>query len=89
MAKILSEKVDHRETMWIQALISLTKSERKETLGDFCKSCGITYRFLYQVISGNSSISEKVLNRLKQKAVSNGIYELIELKILESSLGMK
>lgn len=89
MAKILSEKIDPKETQWLQALISLSKNERKETLGDFCKGCDISYRFLYQVISGNSSISEKVLKRLKRKAAANGIDKIIEVKILEQNLGMK
>ena len=88
MARVVSEKLDRDAGEWIAALISLSKDERKCTLKDFCKECGIQYRFLYLVIQGKSAISKQVLDTLKNRAKRLGINDIIASKVLAKRLGI-
>ena len=88
MARVVSESEDESAGQWISALISLSKAERGCTLGEFCQRCGITYRFLYQVVDGRSAISAESLASLKSMAASTGAISPIESKLLAQQLGI-
>ena len=88
MARVVFESEDKSAGQWIAALISLSKAERGCTLGEFCQRCGITYRFLYQVVDGRSAISAESLASLKSMAASTGAVFPIESKLLAQQLGL-
>ena len=89
MVKVVKTVLDEDAHKWLCALVSLSKSERKETLSKFCLNCGISYRHLYPVIEGQSAISAEVLNKLKDRAIYLNIETAIQTKILANDIGIK
>jgi hypothetical protein len=89
MVKVRKTEVDPDASEWISALVSMKTGERKETLGVFCERCGIGYRHLYAVLKGDSSISQEVLDALKDRANTLGIKRDIEKRILALKLGIE
>lgn len=88
MVKVRQIILDEDAHAWLTALVSLSKKERKETLGQFCSQCGIEYRHLYPVIEGKSAISAEVLAALRGRASALGIEHTIKEKILANRLGI-
>jgi len=88
MANVIFVEDDPEVTAWLDALIALSRDERKATLKEFCIQCGVTYRFLYAVRDGRSAISQPVLASLRQYAGHLGIDGIIQTKILQKKLGM-
>jgi predicted transcriptional regulator len=88
MVRVVKVEVDPDAHRWLSALISLSRAERRSTLGEFCQRCGVSYRHLYQVLDGRSALSEEVLQALKTEARRLGIVDTIKSKILAQSLGI-
>jgi len=88
MVKVLIHQFIQEEHEWMRSLLALTKEQRKSTIGKFCFDCGISYRFLYQVVDGKSAISADTLAALHRRAAELGIEQEIETETLARQTGI-